>query len=48
MNYFYIKGYPMSLENESDILNKNNEYVLHRWIENKFVVYITSYTFDGD
>ncbi len=47
MNYFYIKGYPMSLENESDIVNKNNEYVLHRWIENKFVVYITSYTFDG-
>ncbi len=39
----------MSLEDESDILTKNNECVLHRWIEHKcVVVFITYYTFDVD
>ncbi len=38
----------MSQEDESDIPNKNNAYVLHRQIEHSFVVFITYYTSDVD
>ncbi len=47
----FAKGYLTSLEGDSDIPTKNNEYILHIHIEHKFVVVfitVTYYTFDVD
>ncbi len=44
----FAQGYLMSLEDELDIPTKNNECVLHSWIEHECIVFITYYTFDVD